>query len=121
MGVEAHPEMGGLLCDTRVDGNRRSCLQRAAEGAEWSDAAGQLHGDVHRFGERHYNQHGSDSFHCGIKPKVRRHGCCALNGRDIEQVGVKRLEANEKADVAQLLTGSRVVDVMQLVIEVILN
>ena len=121
MDVEAQPEVGGLVCDTRLDGNRRSGLQRTAEGAERSDAAGQLHGDVHCFGERHYDQHGSDSFHCGIKPKVPRHGCCALNGCDVEQVRVKRFAANEKADVAQLLTGSRVVDVMQFVIEVILN
>ena len=44
-----------------------------------------------------------------------------LNGRDVEKMRVKRLAANKKADCAQFLAGSRVVNVVQLVVKVILN
>ena len=67
MDVEAQPEVGGLVCDTRVDGNWRSGLQWTTEGTERSNAAGKLHGDVYRHGERRHNEYGPDSFHGRVK------------------------------------------------------
>ena len=66
MDVEAQPEVGGLVCDTRVDGNWRSGLQRSTEGTERSNAAGKLHRDVYRHGERSDDKYGSYSFHGGV-------------------------------------------------------
>jgi hypothetical protein len=44
--VEAQPAVGGVVCDSRVDGDWRSGLQRSTEGTEWGNAAGELYGDV---------------------------------------------------------------------------
>jgi hypothetical protein len=46
MDVEAEPAVGGVVCDSGVDGDWRSVLRESAEGTEWSDAAGELYGDV---------------------------------------------------------------------------
>ena len=43
------------------------------------------------------------------------------NRGDVEEVRVKRLATNEEADGAQFLAGSRVMNVVQFVVEVVLN
>jgi len=65
--VEAEPALGSVVCSSGVDGNWRSVLRQSAEGAERGDAAGELHGDVQRHGERRDDKYSSDSVHGGIK------------------------------------------------------
>ena len=120
MDVEAEPTLGDVVCDSRVDGNWRSVLRQSAEGAERSYAAGELYGDVQRYGEWCDDKYGSDSVHGSVKRR-RRQNCFGSNGRDVEEVSVKRLAANEQADRAQLLACSRVMHVVQFVVKVILN
>lgn len=70
MDVEAEPALGGVVCDSRIDGNWRSVLRQSAEGTERGYAAGELYGDIYRHGERRDHKHGSDSVHGGIKRKA---------------------------------------------------
>lgn len=121
MDVEAEPALGGVVCGSRADGNWRSVLRQSAEGAERGNAAGELHGDVQRHGERRDDKHGADSIHGGIRRGRSRQNCFGLDGRDIEQVRIERLAANEEADGAQLVPGPRVMNVVQFVVKVILN
>ena len=104
--------MGGLVCDTRVDGNWRSGLQRSTEGTERSNAAGKLHRDIYRHGEWRNYKYGSNSVHGGVELQTLVTGLPELNGRDVEQMRVKRFAANEEADCAQFLAGSRVVNIV---------
>lgn len=66
MDVEAEPALGGVVCSSRTDGNWRSVLRQSAEGTERGYEAGQLYGDVQRYGERRDHKYGSDSVHGGI-------------------------------------------------------
>ena len=80
MDVEAEPALGGVVCDSRIDGNWRSVLRESTKGTERGHAAGELHGDVQRYGERRDYKHGADSVHGGIS-----------NDRHSRQVfGIKR-------------------------------
>ena len=65
--MEAQPAVGGVVYDSRVDGDWWSDLQRSTEGTEWSNAAGELHGDVQSHGERSDDQYGADSVHGGVR------------------------------------------------------
>jgi len=69
--VEAEPALGGVVCDPRIDGNWRSVLRQSTKGTERGHAAGKLHGDVQRYGERRDYKYGADSFHSGIKREAR--------------------------------------------------
>ena len=66
MDVEAEPALGDVVCDSRVDGNWRSVLRESTKGTERCHAAGELHGDVQRYGERLDYKYGADSVHGGI-------------------------------------------------------
>ena len=118
--VEAEPALGGVVCDPSVDGNWRSVVRESTKGTERGHAAGELHGDVQRHGERCDYKYGADSVHGGIKRQAHA-AALGSNGRDVEQVRAERLATNEQADGAQLLAGSRVMDVVQFVVKVILN
>ena len=120
--VEAEPALGGVVCSSGVDGDWRSVLRESAKGTERGYAAGELYGDVYRHGERRDHKHGSDSVHGGIKLAASTR--CRLlgsNRRDVEHVRIERLAANEEADGAQFLAGSRIMNVVQFIVEVILN
>jgi len=119
--VEAEPTLGDVVCDSRVDGNWRSVLRQSAEGAERSYAAGELYGDVQRHGEWRDYKYGAYSVHGAIRRERPRQNCFGSERRDVENVRVKRLAANEQADCAQLLACSRVMYVVQFVVKVILN
>ena len=67
MDVEAEPALGGVVCDSRVDGDWRSVVCQSAARAERSYAAGELYGDVYRHGEWRDDKYGSDSIHRRIK------------------------------------------------------
>jgi hypothetical protein len=118
--VETEPTLGGVVCDSRVDGNWRSVLRQSTKGTERGYAAGQLYGDVYRHSERRDYEHAADSVHGGIRGGCALRNCFGLNGRDLEQVRIERFAANEQAYGAQLLAGSRVMDVVQLVVKIIL-
>jgi hypothetical protein len=64
--AEAEPALGGVVCNSRLDGNWRSVLRQSTEGTERGYAAGQLYGDVYRHGERRDYKHGADSVHGGL-------------------------------------------------------
>jgi hypothetical protein len=64
--VEAETALGGIVCDSSVDGNWRSVLRQSAEGTERGYAAGELYCDVQRHGERRDYEYAADSFHGGI-------------------------------------------------------
>ena len=66
MDVEAEPALGGVVRDSRTDGNWRSVLRESTTGTERCYAAGELYGDVQRYGERSDYKHGSDSVHGGV-------------------------------------------------------
>jgi hypothetical protein len=65
--VETESALGGVVRGSRVDGNWRSVLRQSAEGAERSYAAGELYGDVQRYGEWCDDKYGSDSVHGSVK------------------------------------------------------
>jgi hypothetical protein len=44
--VETESSLGGVVCNSGVDGDWRSVLRESAEGTEWGYAAGELYGDV---------------------------------------------------------------------------
>jgi len=64
--VEAKPALGGVIRDSRTDGNWRSVLRESTTGTERCYAAGELYGDVQRYSERRDYKHGSDSVHGGV-------------------------------------------------------
>ena len=66
MDVEAKPALGGVIRDSRTDGNWRSVLRESTTGTERGYAAGELYGDVQRYSERRDYKHGSDSVHGGV-------------------------------------------------------
>ncbi len=66
MDVEAEPALGDVVCDSCADGNWRSVLRESTKGTERCHAAGELYGDVQRYGERRDYKHGADSVHGGI-------------------------------------------------------
>jgi hypothetical protein len=119
--VEAEPTLGDVVCGSRADGNWRSVLRKSTKGTERSYAAGELYGDVQRYGEWRNDKHGADSVHGAIRRERPRQNCFGSDRRDVENVRVKRLAANEQADRAQLLACSRVMHVVQFVVKVILN
>jgi hypothetical protein len=65
--VPAESAVGAVVCGSRVDGDWRSSVQQSAERAEWSDAAGELFGDVQRYGERSDDDYAADSFHGAVE------------------------------------------------------
>jgi len=64
--VEAQPALGGVVCDSRVDGNWRSVVRKSTKGTERGYAAGELYGDVYSHGERSDYKYGADSVHGAI-------------------------------------------------------
>jgi hypothetical protein len=70
--VEAQSAVGGVVCGSRVDGNRWSGLRQYTEGTERSNAAGKLFGDVQRHGERRDYKYAADQLHrrVGVEPGV---------------------------------------------------
>ena len=121
MDVEAEPTLGGVVCDSCVDGDWWSVVRESTKGIERSYAAGELYGDVYCHSERGDDKYAADSVHGAINSILRPREFLISNGRDIEEVRVERLAANEEADGAQLLPGSRVMNVVQFVVEIVLN
>lgn len=67
--MEAEPEVGGVVRDSRVDGDWRSVLRESTKGTERSYAAGELHRDVYSHREWCDDEYAADSVHGAINAR----------------------------------------------------